>query len=837
MELPECPVCLQTYDGDGTIPRVLACGHSVCEACLVQLPQHFTDTVRCPACTQLVKYPTQQGPSALPKNIDLLRICLEHSSSSASSSNNSGKAKQSFENDHPRFWSDEFYATWKDWILPEDVVSIESEPSDDEQPGLCSVLRGRFGSTSKLKGRVCFKDHHSLSLAQIVSLPSVNDSKFKFSYVALMMKCLDGMKEEERNELGLILRVSTKLSRICKAYGLWRDSVDGRLFLVCERHKVNLSGKFDDFRNGFSGGCGDSLNKDGVCGFAMIGINICEALIDLHSEGLVAGSFGLSCFCLDELGGIYVDLNETLVMGRKVRRKIMNAVSTREMVRDRQVGEICNELLKNQVFVCPELLFELLQKEDIALENGCYPVGYNSDVWSLACVLLHLLIGNELFQHVPEINEENSSDLSTWYISWVEGVKSLLEHKLGTEYLFLRQTLYKCLNTNPGSRPHVSDVRKCIRELLIKPQFDVVACVENEVNKDSNCHCLILGELCPLPKERSQAKKDHESHERDNGCHEELDRQGKERIGKSFTGDLSGAMVELKDLQGHLDCITGLAVGGDFLFSSSFDKTVRVWSLQDFSHVHTFRGHEHKVMALAYVDDEPPLCISGDSEGGIFIWGITVPLGEGPLKKWYEQKDWRFSGIHALTISRRRYLYTGSGDRSIKAWSLQNGSLSCTMNGHRSVVSTLSVCDEVLYSGSWDGTIRLWSLNDHSPLAVLGEDMPREMTSVLSITADRHTLVASHENGCVWRNDVYMKSERLHNGAIFAITMQGRWLYTGGWDKVVNFQELSGDEFQFDVKPVGSILSSAVITALLCWQGKIFVGYADKSIKVYYNSN
>lgn len=71
------------------------------------------------------------------------------------------------------------------------------------------------------------------------------------------------------------------------------------------------------------------------------------------------------------------------------------------------------------------------------------------------------------------------------------------------------------------------------------------------------------------------------------------------------------------------------------------------------------------------------------------------------------------------------------------------------MNGHKSVVSTLAVCNEVLYSGSWDGTVRLWSLIDHSPLTVLGEDASGTVTSVLSLTADRHMLIASQENGFI----------------------------------------------------------------------------------------
>jgi len=76
-------------------------------------------------------------------------------------------------------------------------------------------------------------------------------------------------------------------------------------------------------------------------------------------------------------------------------------------------------------------------------------------------------------------------------------------------------------------------------------------------------------------------------------------------------------------------------------------------------------------MALVYVDEEEPLCISGDSGGGIFIWGIAAPLRQDPLRKWYEKKDWRFSGIHSLVVSKNHSLYTGSGDRTIKAWSLK----------------------------------------------------------------------------------------------------------------------------------------------------------------------
>ncbi|CAL5420384.1 unnamed protein product [Camellia sinensis] len=156
---------------------------------------------------------------------------------------------------------------------------------------------------------------------------------------------------------------------------------------------------------------------------------------------------------------------------------------------------------------------------------------------------------------------------------------------------------------------------------------------------------------------------------------------------------------------------------------------------------------------------------------GIYIWGITDPFGQEPIKKLFEQKDWRYSGIHALAISGTGYLYTGSGDKSIKAWSLQDYSLPYAMNGHKSVVSTLAVCNGVLYSGSWDGTVRLWCLSDHSPLTVLGEDVPGNVTFVLSLGTYGDALVVAHENGCMKNFFLVVRGGRRENISIYDIVV------------------------------------------------------------------
>ncbi|XP_031281644.1 uncharacterized protein LOC116140160 [Pistacia vera] len=85
-------------------------------------------------------------------------------------------------------------------------------------------------------------------------------------------------------------------------------------------------------------------------------------------------------------------------------------------------------------------------------------------------------------------------------------------------------------------------------------------------------------------------------------------------------------------------------------------------------------------------------------------------------------------------------------------------------------------------------------------MTVLEEVSMGNVYSVLSLTANQHTIVAAHENGSikVWSNDVLMKSMQTHNGSILSICMEGKWLFTGGWDKTVSVQELMVNEFHVD---------------------------------------
>ncbi|CAI9266659.1 unnamed protein product [Lactuca saligna] len=773
-ELPECPVCLQPFDGESTIPRVLACGHSTCETCLIDLPKPpFPRTIRCPACTQLVSYPTQ-GPSALPKNIDLLRVSSSLLQSNPNCLNSKPKTPtvSSSPDFIPNFWSHEFHYNWKEWVIPRDTISVDASVTLDE-----SFLLGTVANSDASSGpfsRCSMKRHQKVSLFKVGSFTHSNENRFNYSYLAKVISILFKMRDGVLAELMLILSSSLKAYRICTAYGLWYNEENGHLYLICERKHTTLLNVIE------------SDIQDDISSFSMIGMELCETISQLHETELVTGCASLSCFGIDDFGHLFIDLNNVFMVGHRIQNMISETLSFAEN-KDSKRFEM-------YTFPSPELLSEFVKKRDVDLEFGKSTISYSSDVWSIACILLLFLIGksfgeetqNFLCSYIFALVNENGDDCEELYMAWFDKVCGLLDTKLGSDYVLMKDLLHKCVCLDPGTRPVVTDLWKSMRELIIKPKFEVMRSLEEKVINKSTCHCLLLGDLSlPLKKP------------------DKVDKNGfKDGDLVVESGVIEGILensIKCTDLKGHLDCISGLAVGGGFLFSCSFDKTVNVWSLQGLNHVHTFKGHEHKVMAIVYVNREAPICISADNGGEILIWAIKVPFEENAFKRLNEEKDWRYSGIHALAVSEAGYFYTGSGDKTIKAWSMHDYSLRCSMSGHKSVVSTLAVCDEVLYSGSWDGSIRLWCLSDHSPLAVLGEEeaaaSPSPFGSILCLALHNQTLVAAHENG-------YIK-------------------------------KLSGDDDDDDATEIGSISGDSVVTALLYWQGKLFVGQADRIIKVY----
>jgi U3 small nucleolar RNA-associated protein 13 len=115
---------------------------------------------------------------------------------------------------------------------------------------------------------------------------------------------------------------------------------------------------------------------------------------------------------------------------------------------------------------------------------------------------------------------------------------------------------------------------------------------------------------------------------------------------------------------------SGPAVGKGLILTGSGDKTIKIWSLSDYSCLRTFEGHTNSVLKVAW---------------------LNIPKPEDRNRK------------HGQIAS-------AGGDGLVKVWDANTGELSCTLDNHEDRVWALTVhpVTNMIVSGSGDSTVTFW---------------------------------------------------------------------------------------------------------------------------------
>ncbi|XP_014293986.1 THO complex subunit 6 [Halyomorpha halys] len=94
-------------------------------------------------------------------------------------------------------------------------------------------------------------------------------------------------------------------------------------------------------------------------------------------------------------------------------------------------------------------------------------------------------------------------------------------------------------------------------------------------------------------------------------------------------------------------------------------------------------------------------------------WKINLP---SPLKR-FDQID--VNSLFVTEDDQVKYLYAGCGDNKIYVFSLEDGKLVRTFEGHNDYLHSIRHCDWQMVSGSEDGTARLWDLRQYALTAMV----------------------------------------------------------------------------------------------------------------------
>jgi predicted NACHT family NTPase len=162
----------------------------------------------------------------------------------------------------------------------------------------------------------------------------------------------------------------------------------------------------------------------------------------------------------------------------------------------------------------------------------------------------------------------------------------------------------------------------------------------------------------------------------------------------------------LYSLHGHTRSITNLCFtpDGNYLASSSIDKTIRLWVLG----TRTFKilkGHTGVIWSIDANPSSTSLA-SGSRDGTVKLWDIHTGNCIQTLQGHTTQ-------VESVKFSPDgNVLASGSLDQTIRLWDTHNGRCIDTLKGHQGRIWSIAFSPNghILASGSQDNTVKLWSV-------------------------------------------------------------------------------------------------------------------------------
>lgn len=187
---------------------------------------------------------------------------------------------------------------------------------------------------------------------------------------------------------------------------------------------------------------------------------------------------------------------------------------------------------------------------------------------------------------------------------------------------------------------------------------------------------------------------------------------------------------------------------GRKVVTSSADRTLKLWNLQEAREEISYVGHSGPVNAVALTDNGH-LAVSGSSDKTIKVWDLkrakvpSISIGH-------------FLKINTLSISPDgRLLVSGSDDNTIKVWELEKRQEICTFTGHRGSVMAVAVTSDNRYVVSSadlnDGTLRMWDLIKGDQVGCLKS--VKDSIRALALTPDGRKAVYGFGAGIVRIDD------------------------------------------------------------------------------------
>ncbi|EGJ31662.1 MULTISPECIES: hypothetical protein [Moorena] len=234
-------------------------------------------------------------------------------------------------------------------------------------------------------------------------------------------------------------------------------------------------------------------------------------------------------------------------------------------------------------------------------------------------------------------------------------------------------------------------------------------------------------------------------------------------------------------LRGHQDDVQDVTFSPDSqqIATASNDRTVKLWD-RNGKLLQTLTGHHDLVYSISLSADGE-LIASGSRDGTVKLWHRSGTL----IKTIKAHQDWVLN-VSFSPDSKR--LASASRDRTVKIWD-RTGKLIHTLSGHSERVNAVKFSQDSkrLASASDDKTVKLWSADGK-----LLKTLPGHRNWVLDVSFspdNKFLATASYDNTLkLWRKDGTLQSTlKGHTDSVAKVRFspKGKILATSSWDNQV----------------------------------------------------
>ena len=290
----------------------------------------------------------------------------------------------------------------------------------------------------------------------------------------------------------------------------------------------------------------------------------------------------------------------------------------------------------------------------------------------------------------------------------------------------------------------------------------------------------------------------------------------------------------LMTLEGHSSIVSSVAISpdGQTLASGSWDKTVKLWNLQNGELIRTIQPHSMWAKVVAFSPDGQTVA-SGDEDWKIQLWDVktgqrlqTLQIGLIELEQ----------TITALAFSPdSKTLVSGSEGGNSEVWDVETGERLDLLGGYSRSASRLTIDPNGrLIAGGYLNSVRVWSL---ASLKLQHEwETSAGAVHSVALSPDSQIMAAGNTKGTIelWNPHTGELLQTLegHSASVeaVAISPDGETLASGANDKTVKLWNLNTAQIERTLEGHSGVVTSVAFSPD---SQKIVSGSTDETIKIW----